>query len=177
MQHCFMNYKTQLTDPDLYEIWDRIVDAGVAESTFYGAQATDHHSFRDLVRRPCNDVFMIAYDGTPVALGWLNDRKERSAHLHFAFFHKPKWKRGEIPPHVQAGRYFVSRCVRDLPLDVLIGTTPVRAKSACKYIQRVGAKPIGIIPYGAWFADTKQSEDALLTAITRESTEDQWTLY
>lgn len=177
MQHCFMNYKTQLTDPDLYEIWDRLVDAGVAETTFYGAQAVDHHSFRDLVRAPWNDVFLLSYDGVPASVAWLNDRKASSAHIHFTFFHRFRWKKGQIPPHVQIGRYFTARCVRDLPLDVLIGTTPVRNKLACKYIQRVGAKPVGIIPHAAWFADTQQSEDAVISYITRDTTEEEWTRY
>ena len=46
-----MTYKTALPDTALYELFDRLVDAGRLEPTFHDGEVRTHHEFRDLVRR------------------------------------------------------------------------------------------------------------------------------
>ena len=178
MQRCFMFHKDQLSDICFYELWDRMVDSGTEKVTFFGGQATDHISFRDLVRRDCNELFVVFYEGQPGGIIWINDRRERSARVHFTVF-RDYWgrKRDELPPNVMIGRYAVARLIREMGLDVLIGYTPVRNKLAVRYIKKLGAKTVGVLPKGAWFADTEKSEDVLVTAITLETTEDEWLQY
>lgn len=178
MQQCFMRYKDHFSDVELYELWDRLCDSGTAQTTFFGGQAVDHQSFRDLVRRDCNHLFVVFYEGKAGAIVWLNDMRERSAHIHFSVF-RPFWgrKRDKLSPSIKMGRYVTASLVRNYDLDVLVGQTPLRNKLACRYIGLIGARPVGVLPKAAWFADTGKSEDVLLTAVTRESTEDSWTEY
>lgn len=178
MQKCFMLHKDQIPDLVLYELWDRMVDSGIDRATFYGGEAVDHHSFRALVRKDCNDVFAVFYEGEPGGIIWLNDRRERSARVHFAVF-RDYWgrKRDELPAGVQMGRYAVARILRETGLDVLIGYTPMRYKLARRFIHKLGAQDVGVLPKAAWFADVEESEDVLLTAITEETTEERWLQY
>ena len=178
MQRCFMFHKDQLPDLVLYELWDRVVDSGTERATFPGGEATDHHSFRDLIRRDCNDVFVVFYEGEPGGIIWLNDRREKSARVHFTVF-RNYWgrRRDELPASLKMGRYAVARLMRETGLDVLMGFTPMDNRLACKFIQRLGAQPVGVMPKAAWNAKEGKSEEALVTAITLETTEDEWLLY
>lgn len=178
MQKCFMMHKDQFTDTQLYEVWDMMCDAGTEKTTFYDGACHDHHSFRDLVRAEWNDVFFVFYEGKLGMMAWVNDRVHNRAKIHFTTLPQT-WgrKRDDVSAAIKLGRYFVARMLRETPLDVLVGFTPVRNKLACKYVQRVGAVPVGVAPYVAWFEDVQQGEPALITTITRESTEDEWTAY
>ena len=178
MQHCLLRHKNNLKDFDLYEIWDRLLESGTTKTVFYDGSVNTHHEFRDVVRRDCNEFFITYYDGKPACAAWVNDRRERSGRIHFFVF-KPYWgrKRDELPKSVMVARYTAAMLVRSMPFDVLYGFTPVRNVLACKFIQKVGAVPVGILPHGCWNAGTGESEDTLFTAITRESTEDEWTKY
>ena len=178
MQKCFMLYKDAFTDTQLYEVWDMMCDAGTDKVTFYDGSCSSHHEFRDLVRADCNEVYFVYYEGKLGMIAWINDRVCNRAKIHFTTFPQT-WgrRRDDISAAIKLGRYFVATLLRETPLDVLMGFTPTRNKLACKYVQRVGAVPVGVAPYVAWFADEQVGESALITTITRESTEDEWTRY
>lgn len=167
MQQYLLIHKNRLMDVDLYELWDLLVDSGADKATFYGGQAWDHHSFRDLVRRGCNEFFAVYCRGVPGGMVWLNDRRERSALIHFALFRAFRGREG-----IAMGRYVLSTLLCSLGFDVLVGHTPTRYPLAIRFARRLGFKPVGVLPKGAWFADTQQSEDVLISAITREDMEE-----
>ena len=178
MQKCFMFHKDRVPDLVLYEVWDRIVDSGTERVTFSGGEAADHHSFRDLVRKDCNEMFLGFYEGVPMAVGWLNDVRDHSAKAHFTIF-REGWgrKRDELSPGVKLARYFAASLLRNGVLDVLIGYVPVRNRLAVHFMEKVGAQRVGVLPKGAWMHDTQKSEDVQILAITEEMTEEAWLLY
>lgn len=178
MRKCFMVHKNLLTDVQLYEVWDMMCDAKVETDTFYDGSVTSHHEFRDFVRLDGNEVFFVFYEGKLGMMAWMNDRVHRRACIHFTTLPQT-WgrKRDNISAAMKLGRFVVATIVREMGIDVLVGITPTRNKLACKYVQRVGAVPVGEAPNMCWFADTKTSEPALITTITRDSTEDEWTEY
>lgn len=48
-----MTHKSALPDVALYELYDRLKDAGRFHETFYDGEIEDsHHGFRDYARRP-----------------------------------------------------------------------------------------------------------------------------
>lgn len=178
MQRCFMMHKDQIPDLVLYEMWDRMVDSGTEKVTFSGGEATDHHSFRKLVRKCCNDVYVGFYEGKPIGMAWLNDVRDHSARAHFTIF-REGWgrRRDELPPDVKLARYFAANLLRNGVLDVLIGYVPVRNRLAIRFMERVGAQRVGVLPKGAWMHDVQKSEDVQILAITEEMTEEEWLLY
>lgn len=178
MQKCLMVHKIKFADVQLYEVWDKMCDANVVKDTFYDGCVSNHHEFRDFVRREGNEVFFVFYEGKLGMVAWMNDRVHKRACIHFTTLPQT-WGRkiDGVSIAMKLGRFVVSTIVREMDIDVLVGVTPVRNKLACKYVQRVGAVPVGIAPNMCWFADTQQSEPAMISTITRESTEEEWTRY
>lgn len=178
MQKCFMMHKNEVSDLVLYELWDRMVDSGTERVTFSGGEATDHHSFRNLVRKGCNDVFVGFFEGQPIGMAWLNDVRDHSARAHFSIF-REGWgrRRDGLAPGVMLARYFAATFLRNSVLDVLIGYVPVRNRLAIRFMEKVGAQKVGVLPKGAWMHDEQKSEDVQILAITKEMTEEAWLLY
>ena len=171
---CDMVHKDIIPDLYLYEIWDRMCDDGLDIITFYEGDITDHHAFRDFVRNEKTHFFALYYDKTLAGCIWLNSLYRKTGHCHFVFF------RGKRATKIALARFAVSRIIRargddgEYMLDVIIGITPKRYRRAIEFIQKCGCVVCGEIPYGTWFADTQKSEDATLTTVTRESTEESW---
>ncbi|MDR1685197.1 MAG: hypothetical protein LBR82_01945 [Desulfovibrio sp.] len=172
---CAMIHKSQIPDPFLYELWDRLCDSKIEKLTFYDGAATDHHSFRDFVRFHGTHFWAMFYDKEPAGFMWVNGIQGRSGYAHFAFF---KEFRGEKA--ITLGRFGNASILRFKDdkdrylLDVLIGVTPRDYKLALRFVKRCGAVVCGEIPYGTWFAETDQTQDAIISSVTRESTEESW---
>lgn len=167
-----------LPEDGLRLMW-RLLDAsGAVEQVFYGGQAWDEDSFVDYVRD--QEAFCpVLWDGKFAGFMWLTDVQAKSANVHFASF---SWKM-PASARVKAGRHATAEILRmkndkgEYIFDVLKGSTPVDNELACKYIYMVGAVPVGEIPYGEWSAVKGESVPAMVSYITRETTDDRWLEY
>jgi hypothetical protein len=179
-RRCAMIHKSEMPDPFIYELWDRLCDSGIEKTTFYDGAAFDHHSFRDFVRSEGTHFWALFYDKEPAGFVWLNWLQGRSAYMHFAFFKEMRGQNRQMSHLITLGRFVSSNVIRFKDdkgrylLDVLIGVTPKRYKLALRFVQRCGAVERGELPHGSWFAETDTTEDAVITSITRESTEESW---
>ena len=146
---------------------------------FYVFFFHDEYEFVSLVRLHCNHFWAVYWKGQAAGFVWLNDMREKSARVHFAFFRKA-WGRGPEAPSIILARFMNATLLRlkdangEYMLDMLYGFTPKRNQIAIKRMQLTGVVIQGEIPHGAWFADTGKSEDAVFSTVTRESTEEAW---
>jgi hypothetical protein len=170
-----MIHKSQIPDPFLYELWDRLCDSKIEKLTFYDGSATDHHSFRDFVRCDGTHFWALFHDREPAGCIWVNGINGRSGYLHFALFREVRGKAA-----ITIGRFATSSIIRfkddndTYILDVLIGVTPKKYKLALRLVKHCGGIVRGEMPYGSWFYETDTSENAIITSVTRESTEETW---
>ena len=54
-------------------------------------------------------------------------------------------------------------------LDTIIGVTPVVNREAIKFIHKVGAQDVGVVPGACWYYDTGENVPGLVTIYTRET--------
>ena len=68
-----MTHKSALPDVALYELYDRLKDAGRFHETFYDGEIEDsHHGFRDYARRPDIHLWALIHGGELVDDGNLH---------------------------------------------------------------------------------------------------------
>lgn len=67
-----MTHKSALPDVALYELYDRLKDAGRFHETFYDGEIEDsHHGFRDYARRPDIHLWALIHGGELSGMCWL----------------------------------------------------------------------------------------------------------
>lgn len=67
-----MTHKSALPDVALYELYDRLKDAGRFHETFYDGEIEDsHHGFRDYARRPDIHLWALSHGGELSGMCWL----------------------------------------------------------------------------------------------------------
>ena len=176
MNQCMLRHKSALSNTELAHLWRELQSSGTASAVFYGGQVHDEYEFVSLVRLHCNHFWAVYWKGQAAGFVWLNDMREKSARVHFAFFRKA-WGRGPEAPSIILARFMNATLLRlkdangEYMLDMLYGFTPKRNQIAIKRMQLTGVVIQGEIPHGAWFADTGKSEDAVFSTVTRESTD------
>ena len=160
-------HKSALSDSMLYELFDRLADAGRVERSFSG-NITTHHEFRDFCRRDAVHFWAMCADGDPAGIIYLDSVKARKAWAHFAFF-------GRIFPLAECrlARFAVTQLLhlRDdggYVLDILYGFTPVPNQKACRFVRLVGMALCGVLPQGHWNALRGENEDFQLAYATRD---------
>ncbi len=156
-----------MSDPMLYELFDRIADAGRIEQSFSG-NITTHHAFRDFFRRDDVHLWAMCADGDPAGIIYIDNVEVRKARAHFAFF-------GRIFPLAECrlARFAVSRILhlRDengYVLDILYGFTPTPNRNACRFVKLVGMALCGVLPLGHWNPARGENEDFQIAYATRE---------
>jgi hypothetical protein len=170
-----MTYKASLRDTDLYELFDRLGDAGRRENTFHDGWIRKHHDFRDLVRRDDVHFWALNGDGNQWGMFWITDLRHGAANIHFAML-------GSAHPvsEVRIARFAVASLLHRMKdgkgflVDFLHGTTPARNEAACRWIRKVGFMPVGEVPGAVWMADTERLEPALISCATRETAPEDW---
>lgn len=178
---CIMAYKSHVDNDTLERIYDLVVESGHQAQVFYDCRCSNHDEFFKVMVNPDMHYWALYYEGNLSGFAWLNGRVGKSAFAHFCMFKNVYGRsRDGVSKSVELGRFVVAHWLRhtdgkgEYLLDVLIGITPKCNRMALKWIQRIGAVRRGEIPYGAWMEATGKSEDAVLSTITRESTEDAW---
>ena len=172
---CAMIHLSGVRMATVADAYDEMVESGVLTATFYGGSVKSFDDFMGYVFAPANHFWFLFYEGALSGFSWVNGLEGKAARGHFCMFPRVYGKKS-----ITLGRFVAANLVRHKDsdgkslLDVVVGVTPKRNVVAIRWIKRIGAVVRGEIPYGVWMADTQQSEPAILSAITRESTEDAW---
>lgn len=182
MSRCVMVYKSQLGLHVLEQMFGLMVESGAQDSVFYDEPRHTVESFVETFAAPSMHCWALYYEGELAGIAWLNGMSRRVAHAHFCMFKSVYGRsRDGLSKSVELGRFVAACWLRHRSesgaylLDMLVGITPKRNRMALKWIQRIGAVRGCDLPHGAWMNETGVSEDAVLSTITRESTEDAWT--
>lgn len=180
MNQCMLRHKSALSNTELAHLWRELQSSGHGQRRVLWA---DKFMDRIRIRKPCppplQSLLGRLLKGQAAGFVWLNDMREKSARVHFAFF-RNAWGRGPEAPSIILARFMNATLLRlkdangEYMLDMLYGFTPKRNQLAIKRMQLTGVVIQGEIPHGAWFADTGKSEDAVFSTVTRESTEEAW---
>ena len=86
MNQCMLRHKSALSNTELAHLWRELQSSGTASAVFYGGQVHDEYEFVSLVRLHCNHFWAVYWKGQAAGFVWLNDMREKSARVHFAFF-------------------------------------------------------------------------------------------
>jgi len=183
MQKCAMVYKSHVSGELLSAIYDRILESKALSSVFYDGACRTFDEFLDTFNASDVHYWALFYEGELAGIAWLTGRVHKRAHGHFCMFQNVYGRSCEgVSKSVELARFVLSSWLRhksgagdeDYLLDVVVGITPKRNRMALKWLLRVGAVRCCEIPYGVWMADSGESETAVLSVITRESTDAEW---
>lgn len=141
---------------------------GLMQAAFYDGSVRTEEEFIAMMLRP--GVFpLVLCDGSEfLALIWVQAMDYKVARGHFCFFRKC-WGRKRIIP-IGRSVYSYILHLRDADgylFDVLIGITPERNASAWHRALDCGAQKVGVVPHFIFMADTGETENAVITAMTR----------
>ena len=135
-----------LQDNVLISIWNKIIAQKLLNKVFYDGSITSAKQFVDMMKHPSN-LPVIAYNGEILGFGWLNDMAKNRALAHFCMF-REAWGKHTLEIGHKFLDYWFSLEQNGEPLfRVLVGNTPPWNKPAVSFIQRLGFKIVGEIPY------------------------------
>ena len=148
-----MTHKSALPDVALYELYDRLKDAGRFHETFYDGEIEDsHHGFRDYARRPDIHLWALSHGDELSGMCWLT----HVCRFAVASMLRLRDERGA----------FI--------LEALHGTTPARRPKAVRWVQKVGFVSVGELPYAVFMADTGRNEPGLISYADRTTAPGAW---
>ena len=106
---------------------------------------------------------------------WITDLRRGAANIHFAML-------GAAHPvsDMRIARLCVASILHRAKnengflVNFLHGTTPERNTAACRWIQKVGFVPVGVVPGAVWMADRECLEPALVSYAGRETAKEEW---
>lgn len=145
-----------LRDSDLEALYLQVLEEGKVEDVWYDGSVRCPEDFIAFFKRGSFHLHLVQNEKREtIAFFWISDLEEHTCRIHFCGF-KKHWK-----SFIRAGEAalkFLS------PHFVLIrGVTPVSNKMACKFIQRVGMKTLGVMPDRIYNFYKERIEDALIT--------------
>lgn len=174
-------YKTDLSDRQLMQFWGMVQSAGRDRAVTYCMEPTDGQGFCRWMRQPDVHPWIILFRGVPCGLFFLTDTQGKSAQCHFCTLpmgtHRTK---SRIPAVVGFGLFSLGSLLWETNesgsyrLDTIIGVTPIANREAIKFIHKVGAQDIGVVPGACWYYDTGENVPGLVTIYTR-NTLPEWT--
>ena len=172
-----MTHKSALPDVALYELYDRLKDAGRFHETFYDGEIEDsHHGFRDYARRPDIHLWALIHGGELSGMCWLT----HVCHGGTAFAHFAMLPNLHPLVTLRLGRFAVASMLRlrdergAFILEALHGTTPVRRPKAVRWVQKVGFVSVGALPYAVFMAATGRNEPGLISYADRTTAPGAW---
>ena len=157
-----------LRDSQIKDLWIRMVGEGTARTVFIDGTVQSADDFLASMKHPGNQLWVFMEDGEPLVFFWLNSFEGRTARVHFCAF-KTVW--GRRAKEIAADGLKLCLTDRDGKgplLDCLIGYTPVRNRLACRFIQKIGMRPVGEVPNLLFDAYEGQSITGLITSCTME---------
>ena len=169
-------YKTDLSDRALMQFWAMVRAAGRDRAVTYCMEPTDGPAFCRWMREDDVHPWIVLFRGVPCGFYYLTDVQGKSARVHFcALPLGTRRTKGRIPAVVGFGLFSLGSLLWErnesgsFRLDTIIGVTPVCNTEAVKFIHKVGAQDIGVVPGACWYYDTGENAPGLVTIYTRET--------
>ena len=167
-------YMKDLSDTQLADFWRRMLESGRDEATFYDAPRMAPGEFVRWVRASGVHLWLIQFRGETVGMFWLSDQAGRTAKCHFAMLPQSgRRTAGRLSVQQGFGLYALASVLhaRDASgrhvLDRCYGITPLANRKAVRFIRRVGAQDITVLPGVCWDHASGENLDGLLTMYTR----------
>ena len=154
----------------LSQAFARMEKDGTVATTFYDGSVSSASGFVADLCRPGSLPYLLFWEGKPVGVVWCNSVEGRAVRGHFVMF-KSVWGRKRTVP-IGRGIFETLMSFRDADgylFDVLLGLTPKSNPFSWRLALQCGARMVGVIPHGVYVHSHGGSEDAVLTATTRES--------
>lgn len=169
-------YRSDLSDREFMLFWRRLKESGRDTATFYNVPPMDERAFAAWARSENVHPWIILFRGEACGLFWLTDQEGATAKCHFATLPQGARRTAGGMSVTQAfGRYALSSVLhaRDEEgrhlLDRCYGVTPLYNQAAIRFIHRVGAMDITVLPGAVFNFATGHNADALLTLYTRDT--------
>ena len=168
---CRFTLQVEVNQLRLENYWIKLSEQGLAELSFSSGDVTNDEQFVALFSDPMVLAFLIMDNETGDDIGHLHltDFEGLSAYAHFGGLRQ--WHGSKTS--VTAARTVLSQLFRlyrsdgNPYVDCLLGLPPVENRFACKFVERVGFKPISIIPSACYIMASNCYADGLLVQLNR----------
>lgn len=174
-------YKTDLSDRQLMQFWNMVLASGRDRDVTYCMPPVDTLGFCRWMREDGVHPWIVLFRGVPCGFYYLTNLEGKSANVHFCTLPMSTHRTGsKLPVVVGFGMFALGSLLWEknvsggFRMDTIIGVTPVVNRRAVKFIHKVGAQDIGVVPGACWYYDTNENVPGLVTVYTRE-TLPEWT--
>lgn len=169
-------YKTDLSDRQLMGFFGQLKASGRDGITFYNIAPMDERAFARWVRSPDVHLWIVLFNSEPCGMVWLTEQQGKTAKIHFATLPQgARRTKDKLPVVVGFGLYALASVLHAQDadaaylLDRCYGVTPLFNREAVKFIHRLGAMDLAVLPGACWNWTTEENADGLLTLYTRDT--------
>ena len=132
-----------MRDSDLATLFDKMVRDGTDKLVFYDGLIKDWIDFIEFIKNPGVMMFAVYEDENPIACGWLNNFKNKTAEAHFCVYSEA-WDRS-----VEIGKLLIDKAMATTGVNMLVGNVPKFNQLAIDFVQNCGGFVLGELPYGS----------------------------
>ena len=155
-------------DSEILDIYNRMKANNTVDGVFLDEQITTATDFLRAMKYGENHLYLVLDDERVVAFFWLNRFEGKTARLHFVFLDLDRKDKVDIGKQCVGEIMALTDNTNEYVFDMLIGVTPIANEPACRYVQAVGLKKIGVLPFGVYNRFTRKSEAAMIGYLSRE---------
>jgi len=155
---------------DIIGIYDRMVEEGTADRTFYDGSIRSGEQFLAAMKGPNNFLIVIYWNDELSAVMWANRFQCKWAQNHFCCF-RNVWGNHKVIHEM--GRVSCLWLLDNLKLDCLFSMIPESNKPAIASVLGAGATIVGTSPFGAYNYKTGKSEGAVWISYTKEGKQNE----
>ena len=155
-------------DSEIMFLWEKALGEKALDYMFLDRDAVSPYEFLFMVKEDTTNLFIVLVNKEPALLILLNNISYGKAEGHFFFYNG--FRGGKA---VKIGRYCLNYLINikltetTYVYDVIIGITPVKNVFACKFLNKLGMKIIGKIPFYLYNEKTKRQEDIIYSYYCR----------
>jgi len=168
LPYCEIDGVRTFTDSEIVDIYNRMKANDTVDGVFIDEQIVSADDFLRVMKYGENHLYLVLDDDRIVAFFWLNRFEGKTARLHFGFLDLGRKDKVDIGKQCVEEVLALTDNMNEYVFDMLIGVTPISNKAACKYVQAVGLKKIGVLPFGVYNRFTRKSEAAMIGYLSRE---------
>lgn len=162
------NGARSISDNQLYYLYKIMTDNKLLEIVFYGKEVTTFESFLVFMKNKLNIINVVALDGNPLALTWINGININHCFAHFCSFPGAGGKHTVPIGKLMLDYWFNEFKKDDKPLiEVILGRTPKWNRAATIFLRRIGVTILGDIPNISWNEYTKKMSSLVISYIER----------
>jgi len=168
--YCAIDGIPTFKDSEVKGFYGRVERDGLKDIVFMHGDIPNAETFlEEMNRAGGSSLFVVYANELQAGLIWLNHFEGRSARVHFTSFSEA-WGMDTV----QIGRNAIRQIMYmtsnsgEYVFDVLLGLTPSRNVRALRWLEKVGLKKAGEIPFCMWDANQQMSVPGTLMYLTRQ---------